>query len=729
MTTENEILKLRMRDDGVAVLTYDVPGEAVNTLKAQFTEVFTRVFAALQQDPAVKAAILVSGKADTWIAGADIEMLKAITTATQAEEMVKSGHRALAQLTSSKKPLVAAVHGAALGGGFEVALACHGRIASDDKKTVFALPEVQLGLLPGLSGLQRLAALTNLQTAMDFGLTGKNMKASTAKRLGVVSDVVPAAVLEEAAARLALRIAAGEKVAGIKKPGVFSKEGFTQLALEKNPVGRAVMFRKAREMVQKKTGGHYPSPGRILDVLKAFADGGLVKSQAVEARAFGELVTSNVAQRLMEIFFAVTALKKDNGVDDPTVQAREVQKVGMLGAGLMGAGIAYVTANNAKIAVRLKDRDDEGLGRGLKYVNDIWADRVKKKRMSPIEKAEKMALVTATTDYSGLSNADVVIEAVFEELSIKHRVLAEVEEACGPDTIFASNTSSLPIAKIAAAAKRPENVVGMHYFSPVHKMPLLEIIRTPRTAPQVVATAVALGKKQGKTVIVVNDGTGFYTSRILGPLMNEAAWLLQEGCAIDVVDKAMQAWGWPVGPITLLDEVGIDVAAHVGPIMLEAFGARMTPPPTMPKLVEDGRKGRKNEKGFYLYGAAAKKLGKGKHVDTSIYTVVGLPVPKSGAASPVSIEEIQMRCSLQFVNEAMHCWGEGILRSPRDGDIGAIFGLGFPPFRGGPFRFTDGLGAAEVLRRVKRYHDCFGARWTPAPALVEAAKSGKKFYG
>jgi 3-hydroxyacyl-CoA dehydrogenase/enoyl-CoA hydratase/3-hydroxybutyryl-CoA epimerase len=268
----------------------------------------------------------------------------------------------------------------------------------------------------------------------------------------------------------------------------------------------------------------------------------------------------------------------------------------------------------------------------------------------------------------------------------------------------------------------------MHYFSPVHKMPLLEVIQTKETAPEVVATAVAVGKKQGKTVIVVNDGTGFYTSRILGPMMNEASYLLTEGVSVEAIDKAMTAWGWPVGPVNLLDEVGIDVAAHVGPIMVAAFGDRMEPPPTMAKLVADDRKGRKNKRGFYLYADDARKKGKGKQVDESVYAVLGLAVPDPKVKPPVAAEEIQMRCSLQLVNEALHCFGEGILRSPRDGDIGAIFGLGFPPFRGGPFRYVDAIGAAEVLKRIQGYEQRHGKRWTPAPVLVEMAKGGKRFY-
>ncbi|MDC0680072.1 fatty acid oxidation complex subunit alpha FadJ [Sorangium atrum] len=725
-------LSLEVRPDGVAVVTYDVPGEAVNTLKPTFTGDLERIAGQIASNPLIKAAILVSGKADTWIAGADIEMLKSVATPAQAEAMCRAGHEAILRIVRSPKPIVAAIHGAALGGGLEVALACHARVLSDDRKTVLGLPEVQLGLLPGINGLQRLAERAGLQVALDHGLTGKNMRPSKARQLGVADDVVPVAILRETAAALALKLARVEAGPPFRpKRGSAPKldsAALTRAALERNPIGRALLFQQAARQARKKTGGHYPAPERIIDVLRTYAEKGFEASKEVEARAFGELVASSTAHRLMELFFATNAMKKDTGVDDPAVQPRKVEKIAMIGAGLMGAGIAYVSLN-AGIPVRLRDRDDASIGRGLKYVADILGERVKKKQLTPLERDEKLALLTATTDGSGLRSADLVIEAVFEDLAVKHAVLRDVEEHGKDGVIFASNTSSIPISRIAAASKRPQNVVGMHYFSPVHKMPLLEVIRTEATSPDVVATAVAVGKRQGKTVIVVNDGVGFYTSRILGPYMNEASWLLAEGVAIEQVDGALVAWGWPVGPLALLDEVGIDVAAHVGPIMLEAFGDRLAPPPTMARLVSDDRRGRKNERGMYLYGAAAKKKGKGKHADESVYGVLGLPVPRAKDGPPVPVEEIQLRCSLQLVNEALHCLGEGILRSPRDGDVGAIFGLGFPPFRGGPFRYVDSLGAAEVLRRIEIYERRFGKRWTPAPALVEAARTGKPFYG
>jgi 3-hydroxyacyl-CoA dehydrogenase / enoyl-CoA hydratase / 3-hydroxybutyryl-CoA epimerase len=720
----SRVFSVRVREDGVAVVTYDVPGEPINTLRASFNDEFRSLFSDLEQNEKVKAAVLISGKPDSFIVGADIEMLKSVTTAREGEALCRAGHDTIARLTSAKKPIVAAVHGQALGGGFEVALACQGRVLSDDKKTVLGFPEMQLGLLPGLNGLQRLAQIAGLQVALDHGLTAKNMRPAKAKQLGVADDVVPRAILEQAAAELALAIAAGRKPARKKKAPL--KNELSRAALEDNPLGRKLLFKKAREMVEKQTRGHYPAQPAIIDVLETYASHGFEPSKAVEARAFGELAVSPVARRLMEVFFATTALKKDKGVDDPDVETRPVQKVFVFGAGLMGAGIAYVSAANADLYVRMKDRDDGAVSRGLGAVTDILDQRVKKKQMTRIERAQKLALLTITTDDSGLATADLAIEAVFEDLDLKQKVLREFEERAKPRAIFASNTSSIPIGRIAEAATHPENVVGMHYFSPVHKMPLLEVIRTAKTDPAAVATAVAVGKKQGKTVIVVNDGVGFYTTRVLGPYLNEACWLLLEGVPVDVIDEAMVGWGFPVGPLMLLDEVGIDVAAHVGGVMLEAFGDRVDPPRAIQKLTTDDRKGRKNNKGFYLYGDNAARAGKGKHVDPTIYAALGLEKPRG--KGPVSVDEIQMRCALSFVNEALYCFGDGILRQPRDGDVGAIFGLGFPPFRGGPFRFIDTLRPGAALRRLRQYQEAHGKRFTPAPALEEMAKADRSFF-
>ncbi len=721
--------------DGVALITFDIPGEPVNTLSEDIRAEFEAVLEELAADASVKAAALLSGKPDTFIAGAKIEVLQGIAAAADAEHLSRSGQAAFDRLEHLRVPVVAAIHGACLGGGLELALACTYRLASDAPKTSLGFPEVQLGVLPGGGGTQRAPKLVGLQAALDLILTGKQLKAQKALKLGLVDEVCPAALLRKVAEQRALELAGGwrpdRKGVGLarlkgKKPAslfqsLLGSKVWTEAALEENPVGRAVLFRKAKEALQKKTGGHYPAPLKALEAVRAGAEDGPEAGYRAEARGFGELVVSDVSRQLVHLFFAQTALKKDPGVEAKDVRPREVKKIGMLGAGLMGSGIAYVSIN-AGVEARLKDRDLPSVQKGLQAVKGIVDDRVKRKSLSRYDAEGVMARLSGSADWSGFKSCDLFVEAVFEDLQVKHQVLAEVEALCKPEAIFASNTSAIPIARIAEAARRPENVVGMHYFSPVHKMPLLEVIATKKTSPEAVATAVALGKKQGKTVIVVNDGVGFYTSRILTPYMNEAAHLLVDGADALEVDKALCEFGFPVGPITLLDEVGLDVGAKVAHLMHGEFGERMAAPQALEQLVKDGRLGRKAKKGLYLYDPkTGKKL---KEIDETIYE----RMPGGKARKPAERRELAERVALQMVNEAVRCLGDGILRSPRDGDVGAVFGLGFPPFLGGPFRYLDSEGAANVLHRLEGYLARFGARFTPAPLLIDHARAGKKFY-
>jgi 3-hydroxyacyl-CoA dehydrogenase/enoyl-CoA hydratase/3-hydroxybutyryl-CoA epimerase len=708
------------RQGGVATLLVDDPAERVNTLHPELLLEFVRLLDELEGDDGVKALVLASGKPDGFVAGAKIELMQHVTDAATAEKLALDGHQVFARVERFPKPIVVAIHGPALGGGCEWALACHYRVAAADPKTQIGLPEIQLGLIPGGGGTQRLPRLVGIRAALDIILAGKSVKARKALKLGLVDEVVPGPMLLEVARARAAALAAGTLKRGARKPK-GTVEQVTDLALEENALGREVIFRQARKAVAAKTRGHYPAPLRALDAVEAGYRRGIAKGYAEEAKAFGELAVSPVARRLMEIFFATTALKKDNGTGDPAVKARPVASVGVLGGGLMGSGIAFVTVN-AGVPVRVREKDDAAAGRALGAVRALLDERVKRKSIDRLERADRMRLLTATTDWSGFASVDVLVEAVFEDLALKQDMVRAFE-AVNPRGLFASNTSSIPIGEIAKASRRPEGVLGMHYFSPVNKMPLLEVIVTPQTAKEAVATAVALGKKQGKTVIVVGDGPGFYTSRILAPYMNEAAQLLAEGAAVDALDHALVRFGFPVGPITLLDEVGIDVGDKVGKILQGAFGARMAPPPSLHEVLAAGRLGRKNRKGFYLYDEG--KRGKDKQVDPTVYDL--LP----GGRSRKTFDGAQMaeRVTLQMVNEAIRCLGEGILRSPRDGDIGAVFGLGFPPFLGGPFRWADTVGTRALLDKVEALHEKHGARFEPAPLLVEKGRAGKPFHG
>jgi 3-hydroxyacyl-CoA dehydrogenase / enoyl-CoA hydratase / 3-hydroxybutyryl-CoA epimerase len=705
------------QEGGIATLLIDDPGERVNTIHPELLAEFMQLLDRLEREGTVTAIVLASAKPDGFVAGAKIELIQKITDAASGEKLAREGQAVFDRVERFPKPIVAAIHGAAVGGGCEWILACHYRVASDEPRTQIGLPEVQLGILPGFGGTQRLPRLIGIQAALDIILAGKSVKARKAAKLGLVDEAVPPALLLDVARSRALALASG-KLRRDKRP---RKKGAVEraaaLALEENFLGREVLFRQARKMTLEKTRGHYPAPLRALDAVEYGYRAGFAKGLEREAKLLGELSVTPVARRLMEIFFATTALKKDNGTDDPAVKPRRVERVGVLGGGLMGSGISYVTVN-AGVPVRIREKDDMAAAKGLGAVRAILDDRVKKRSIDRLERAEKMRLLTATTDWSGFAGVDLVIEAVFEDLALKQEMVRAFE-GVNQHGIFASNTSSIPIGRIAEASRRPESVLGMHYFSPVQKMPLLEVIVTPRTSKEATATAVAVGKKQGKTVIVVGDGPGFYTSRIIAPYMNEAAEILAEGAAIDAIDHALVDFGFPVGPITLLDEVGIDVGEKVGKILHEAFGDRMRPPSALHEVVAGGRLGRKNRRGFYTYDE------KKKRVDETVYDLL----PGGRARKPVDARELQERVVVQMVNEAIRCLGEGILRSARDGDVGAVFGLGFPPFRGGPFRWADELGTHALLDKVEALRARYGERFEPAPLLVEHGRARRPFHG
>ncbi len=723
--------------DGVAVITFDLPNESVNKLSRAVKDEFVALVTRLERDTSVYGAVLISGKPDIWIAGADIEEFLELRTSADAERLSRDGQMLLDSIERLRIPVVAAIHGACLGGGLETALACRYRIATDHPKTVMGLPEVQLGLIPGAGGTQRLPRRIGLTAALDMILTGKNVRGKKALQLGLIDELVHPSILRSVAITRAREVAEGRRRSERFKGGV---KGFF---LDSNPAGRAVVLRKAREKTLEKSGGHYPALLAAIDVVAAGYAKGSAHGYREESRRFGEMAMTDVSRQLIYLFFATTALKKDSGVDpaqypDVSVSAFEpaaVDKIAIIGAGFMGAGIASVAIQHGTL-VRLKDADHGRVAKGYAAVRGVLRESLKRKQITQAQYADHMALLGGTVDYSGFGNVDLVIEAVFEDLAIKHQVLRETEASVHPSAIFASNTSTIPIARIAEASSRPERVIGMHFFSPVHKMPLLEVITTPDTHPQVTATVVGYGKKLGKTVIVVNDGPGFYANRILSPYINEAGLLLDQGVAVDIIDKALVEFGFPVGPITLIDEVGLDVAVKAGTIMAEAFPDRMQPAKSIQAVVAAGRYGRKSKKGFYTYD----KDGKKGDVDQGVYSLFlatrQIPVVQSIATTSSDVPahpempaiQIQQRVVLAMLNEAARCLSEGIIRSARDGDVGAVFGIGFPPFRGGPFRYMDSLGVSIVVQRLEDLNARFPGRFEPAEILLEMARRRQVFH-
>ncbi|MBA6372608.1 fatty acid oxidation complex subunit alpha FadJ [Colwellia sp. BRX8-4] len=705
------------QENGIAHLVMDVIGESMNTLKAEFSEEIDTVLKEIRNDNTIKGVVLISGKKDSFVAGADINMLASCQSASEATALSRNGQIIFDQIENLSIPVVAAINGACLGGGLELAMACHARICSDNGKTALGLPEVQLGLLPGSGGTQRLPKLVGIQKALDMMLTGKQLRAKQALKMGLVVDVVPNSILISAAENLVL--AAQGKASKIKKSQ--RKISVLDKALEGNAVGRKIIFNQATKSVLAKTKGNYPSPLKIIDSVRSGIEKSSVSGYQTEADHFGELVMSPESAQLRQIFFATTDMKKEQGIEG--VNAKPISQIGVLGGGLMGGGIAFVSATKANVDVRIKDIAPQGISHAMKYGYDILNKKVKRRFMLKSEMQKQLAKITGCVDYSGFKNVDMVIEAVFEDLSLKQKMVDDMESICAEDTIFASNTSSLPIGQIAAKALRPENVIGLHYFSPVDKMPLAEIIAHSKTSDQTISTTVAFAKKQGKTPIVVKDKAGFYVNRILAPYMNEAALLLLEGESIGKLDKALVKFGFPVGPIQLLDEVGIDIGAKIGPILQAELGDRFAAPEAFNKLIADKRLGKKVQKGFYLYKDKNGKKVTKKLVDESVYPLLNIIIKDQKTN-----DELVQRCVFMMLNEAARCLDEGIIRNARDGDIGAIFGIGFPPFLGGPFHYIDTLGAEVIVNKLNLWSSELGERFKPCQALITMAETGNKYY-
>ena len=690
--------------DSIALITFDTPNSPVNTFAPAARAEFIAVLDRLEKDSSIKAAVLFSGKPDVWIAGADVEELMSLPTAPDAERLSQMGHALMDRVERLRAPLIAAIQGACLGGGLELALACAYRIAADTPKTVLALPEVNLGLIPGGGGTQRLPRTVGLQQALDMILRGGNVRGRKALSTALVDELVHPAILREIALARAQAFAAGRPPVRRKPKGAAAQ----RLLLEANPVGRAVIFRQAREQIRAKTHGNYPAP---IAAIEAVAAGYSGNGYETEARLFGTCAVSDVSKNLVYIFFAQNALKKSE-------PGAPTKKIAVLGTGFMGAGIASVAVQQ-NIDVRFKDTEYGRVLKGLAAVRGVIKERLTRKQITRQQFDDMMSLAQGTIAYTGFGNVQVVIKAVFESLEVKHAVLKEVEAVVPPTTIYASNTSTIPIAKIADASRDRSHVIGMHFFSPVPKMPLLEVIVTPQTDPAVTSTVRALGQRLGKTVIVVHDSPGFYVNRILAPYINEAGRMLDEGAAVDAIDRALVAFGFPVGPITLIDEVGLDIAGESGKIMSASFGARLTPSTSLERVIAAGRLGRKNRKGFYLYDDAGEKKG----VDSSVYALL----PTGAQRSTIPDDDIQQRAVLAMVNEAVRCLEDGVISSARDGDIGAVMGFGFPPFRGGPFRYIDHLGADAVVKKLEELNDRYAPRFAPTELLVEHARKKLPF--
>ncbi len=703
----------RIDSEGILHVVFDRPGDRVNLLTPRIVREIDHLLDHLKGRDEARAIVFESAKPGMFLAGMDVEEIAAIDDAYRAAEAARFGQAVFQKIADLPIPSACAIPGPLLGGGTDRALACTFRLAADDPKVRIGLPEVQLGIIPGFGGTQRLPRLVGLAAALDLILSGRQLDAARAARIGLVDRVVPLPYLAREVSAL-LRAAAQDPRHSSR---LVRRARPLSISLVENvtPIRRIVLARARRALTAKVRVSDYPAPERALQAIEAAFSMPLRQGFDVEARIVGELVPTRTSKNLIWLFKGQAALRRETNSE---AAPRRVRRVAVLGAGIMGGGIGQLAADR-EIPVRIKDVRYDALLSALHTAGEVWGERVRKGRISRREAEQRMAFLSPTLDDRGLARADLVIEAVVEDLAVKQEVLAAVEERIGERAVFASNTSSIPISEIAARALRPERVVGLHFFNPVHRMLLVEVIAGQRSSPEAVATVHRFAVELGKTPVVVRDSPGFLVNRILMLYLNEALHLLSEGVRIEAVDGAATAFGMPMGPFALLDQVGLDTARHVAEVLQAAFGRRIAATtPVLASLVDAGRLGAKNGKGFYLY-----REGHAVGPDRKVYPLVHAP-----GSRELPVETLQERLVLAMVNEAAVCLEDGVVREPRDVDVAMVLGTGFPAFRGGLLRHADDLGIAVLTDRLSRLADAQGERFRPAGLLREMVREQRKFY-
>ncbi|KMW45605.1 3-hydroxyacyl-CoA dehydrogenase NAD-binding domain-containing protein [Ralstonia insidiosa] len=706
------MIDITIDTDGIATLSWDQPGRAQNVLNGETCAAFFTAIDKVVADANVKGILITSAKPD-FIAGGDLEWLQASDDAATLFDRTCELHRALRKLETCGKPVAAALPGSTLGGGLEIALACHYRVAADNARARFGLPEVTLGLLPGGGGTQRLPRLIGVQKALPMLLEGKRIKAAEALKLGIVDAVVNAGEVVDAAR--AWLLGGGQNhvqqpwdIKGYKVPG----GGISSPAVQQ-------IFTAANAMLRQKTYGNYPAAASILSCVYEGLITDLDTGLKTEARYFVQAVLSPEARAMIRtLFFSLNAANK-LAARPTDVPVRRYAKVGVLGAGMMGAGIAYVTAK-AGLPVVLLDSTQEAAERGKDYSRKLVEKQVQRGRLHAEQAEALLARIKPTTRYTDLDGAELVIEAVFEQRDIKADVTRQAEAVLSPDAIFASNTSTLPITGLAEASSRPGNFIGLHFFSPVDKMPLVEVIVARQTTQATLAQALDYVKAIGMTPIVVNDSRGFYTSRVFSTYVLEGLAMLAEGVAPALIENAGVQAGMPVGPLALIDEVSSELIHKVNQQTRADLGVAYIERPgeaVAERMVALGRIGRKAGQGFYDYPEGGKK---------ALWPGLATEYPK--AATQPNVQTLVDRLVTVQAVETARCLDERVVTDPRDADVGALLGWGFPAFRGGPVSHIHRVGVGAFVALCDQLADEHGRRFTPPALLRDMAARQAVFY-
>lgn len=710
---------LTIDSDWIAWLTFDAPGQKVNTLCADALDELDENVASLAHNEQIKAVAIRSGKPTGFIAGADIGELARIEDEEDAREKAARGAAVFQAIADLPIPTIAVIDGACLGGGLEMALACDYRIVTDHPKTSLGLPEVNLGIIPGWGGTQRLPRLIGLAGALPMILAGKSVPARRALKIGLADSTSAREFVEDATRRLVDRVLSrdGRRQVLQRRRAAQSR---TMRVIARLGIGRSVIYRQARRAIQRKTNGHYPAPLKAIDVIRrTYRRTTLGDGLAVEAEVFSTLACTPISRNLARLFQASQRLKRSRG----NGKVGEMNAAAVVGAGIMGGGIAWALSR-AGLSVRMKDLNHEAIAAGLSAAARMYQTLVKRRRMTANEMNLAMHRISGTLDYSGFGLADVVVEAVVEDLDIKRQVLCDIESHVRSDTVICTNTSSLSLSELASALKKPKRFVGLHFFNPVNRMPLVEVVGSRKTSEDALAKAVELVRRMNKTPIIVGDCPGFLVNRILLPYLVESAWMFEEGADVRRIDGLLEHFGMPMGPLALVDEVGLDVGHKVAKVLEDAYGSRMHVPRGLTAVAEHGEwRGKKNGSGFYCYSNGHKKPnGAVREIVNQARQSDGVP-PRD-----LADDEIVDRAVLIMVNEAARCIDEGVVDSPESLDMAMIMGTGFAPFRGGLLRYADDRGVAQIRRRLEELAISFGDRFEPSPYLAKICGNGGRFY-